>query len=441
MRARRQRLAERRKVAGYSQESLAERLGVDRTTIGRWERGDSTPQPHVRRKLATILDITTGELDALLFTPDCVQASKFDWARVKDSGIKHPPERCDVDSGDLEEMIRRDFLRLASITSAFISLPQADPLPIRREDTAGGLELDSLELMNSQLWRAFSLSRRKIALLPTVSAQTTLLVDALQETHTEPTHRRLCSLVGDLFQLSGEIFFDSARYTDASHCYALAASASREAEQYDLWACALTRHAFIDMLDRRFRSAVPLLEAAQRLARHGDGYLSTRHWVAAVQAEAYAGIGDVKSCEEALSTAEEVHSLTGQVHNDGWLRFDGSRLDEERGTCYVELGRLDLAQATLTEVLPRSVSSRRRGGVLTDLAILGAQRGDTEQLLDFAHSALDLVERTSSGYVRRRLERLLPQLTPFMADNRVSDLREQIALLATTQRDGGGSTT
>ena len=32
-----------RKMAGYTQESLAFRLGVDRTTVGKWERGDAFP--------------------------------------------------------------------------------------------------------------------------------------------------------------------------------------------------------------------------------------------------------------------------------------------------------------------------------------------------------------------------------------------------------------
>ena len=52
----------------------------------------------------------------------------------------------------------------------------------------------------------------------------------------------------------------------------------------------------------------------------------------------------------------------------GWLRFDGSHLAEERGTCYLALGRADLAEAALTEALGQSVSLRRRGSLLTDLA-------------------------------------------------------------------------
>ncbi|MFC9251907.1 hypothetical protein [Amycolatopsis thailandensis] len=53
--------------------------------------------------------------------------------------------------------------------------------------------------------------------------------------------------------------------------------------------------------------------------------MTTRHGAAAVQAEALAGLGDLYACQRALDTAAEVQDLTGQVHNGGWLRFDGSR--------------------------------------------------------------------------------------------------------------------
>lgn len=59
-------LADRRVVAGYTQEGLAEALGVDRTTIGRWERGAQLPQPWQRPDLAHKLGITLEQLDSLL---------------------------------------------------------------------------------------------------------------------------------------------------------------------------------------------------------------------------------------------------------------------------------------------------------------------------------------------------------------------------------------
>jgi DNA-binding XRE family transcriptional regulator len=59
-------LANRRVVAGYTQEGLAEALGVDRTTIGRWERGAQVPQPWQRPDLAYKLGVTLEQLDSLL---------------------------------------------------------------------------------------------------------------------------------------------------------------------------------------------------------------------------------------------------------------------------------------------------------------------------------------------------------------------------------------
>lgn len=66
MALKRLRLRQRRKALGYTQEGLAEQLGCERTTVIRWERAETEPQPWLRPKLAVALQLTADELHTLL---------------------------------------------------------------------------------------------------------------------------------------------------------------------------------------------------------------------------------------------------------------------------------------------------------------------------------------------------------------------------------------
>ncbi|WP_344904577.1 transcriptional regulator [Actinomadura meridiana] len=332
----------------------------------------------------------------------------------------------DVGSDELEDMNRRELLRLLSTAGTLIAVPD-----IVVDGHADDLEqISQYEQLNSHLWQVYALSESKRTVYPVVRQQLDLLTRRLDRSHSSATHKRICAATSDLLQLTGEIFFDANRYTDATHCYKLAADASKEGEAFDLWACALTRLAYLSMYERRFDDVTPILEGAARVARHGDGQLATRHWVAAVQAEAHAGRRDLEACERALDKAELVRALTWPVMPGGWLRFDGSRLAEERGTCYSALGRADLASEALTEALNTATSPRRRGSILTDLAALGVQTRDLDRVLDCGGQAVELAERTrSSGYIGRKLQGLRTQLTPLSSDNRAAQLSDRIAQL------------
>ncbi len=68
--ARRQRLVQRRKALGLTQEALAELMAVGRSTVVRWERGESEPLPWIRPKLAWALKVSVDLLESLLATDD-----------------------------------------------------------------------------------------------------------------------------------------------------------------------------------------------------------------------------------------------------------------------------------------------------------------------------------------------------------------------------------
>ncbi|MFI7148898.1 helix-turn-helix transcriptional regulator [Nonomuraea sp. NPDC050022] len=431
MAGKRRRLADRRKALGYSQEFFADQLGIDRTTAGRWELGKTEPCPYIRPKICDLLKVTADELDHLLVL--CEEPEKPSLASTSAPVVIGQVVTEPQPTGEADDMYRRELLRLLSIAGTLMVLPSLANADI--QDWAGQSdEADDLEqhaLLSSHLWQVFALSKSKRLVYPLVHDQLKLLVKQLDQAHSARARQQLCVLACDLFQLAGEICFDSNRYTDATYCYTMAVTAGREARCYDRWACALTRQAFVNMYDHEYPEATAVLSAAARIAEQGDSQLSTRHWVAAVQAEAFARDGDRAACERALDTADQVLDLAGPVSPGGWLRFDGSRLAEERGTCYLTLGQTDLAEASLLAALNQATSLRRRGSLLTDLAALGIQRRNMDQFLHHAGHAVDVAEQTqSAGYVGRKLHGIQKQLQPLLADKRVVQLNDRITRLS-----------
>jgi tetratricopeptide (TPR) repeat protein len=328
---------------------------------------------------------------------------------------------------DTDGMERRRLLRLVSIAGPLLSDPGhrswfdverlTDSVSGKHRPDPGSAAHHAA--LNDELWRQFNAATSKGSVLPAVLAQVEALSGSLAQADGPDVHRRTCALLADAFQLAGEIYSDSNRYTESAHAYTTAATAAKEADAIDLWACAMTRHAFLSVYERRFAHAMPLLERAAVLARHGDTTLSTRHWVDVVYARALAGAQQSNACLAALDRAEHVRDMPGMIHNGGWLRFESSRLPEERATCLIELGQPSLASQTLEAALGGTLSSRRRGSVLIDLAAVAAQERDTERAVRYATSAIETAQQTQSGVIGRRLADLRRHLAPLGHDRRV----------------------
>src|SRR5437660_64900 len=90
MAARRNGLARRRAAMGFTQETLAEHLGVERSTVARWERGTMTPQPWNRPVLAKALKVSHDTLADFLSqdsADQCAPTSRTDTFDFADSVI------------------------------------------------------------------------------------------------------------------------------------------------------------------------------------------------------------------------------------------------------------------------------------------------------------------------------------------------------------------
>ncbi|MFF3498246.1 tetratricopeptide repeat protein [Streptomyces sp. NPDC003247] len=112
------------------------------------------------------------------------------------------------------------------------------------------------------------------------------------------------------------------------------------------------------------------------------------------------------------------------------------RLVRHGGRGTYRLGRLDLAENALRNALEQTAlasgqSYRRRGAVLTDLAVIGAKRRNAEQVVVYGREAVELARSSGSGYVARRLQALYDEFGPLSRDHRVADLGAEIATLST----------
>ena len=120
-------LFDARKKCGFSQEDVAERLGVSRQTISKWETGETLPDIRQAKRLSALYHLTLDELidfdldvreveEAIERTSEAVE-EKIDWTKAW--GKRYPVllqyqgtvniRRYAVQLGLLIEELRRDY--------------------------------------------------------------------------------------------------------------------------------------------------------------------------------------------------------------------------------------------------------------------------------------------------------------------------------------------
>ena len=134
MAVKRRSFAQARRAAGYTQESLAEHLGVDRTTVARWESGEYTPQPWVRPRIAQAFGTSLGALSELVDGVDTTGSTAgVSASLVRTDGVAVPlPGRDQVPVGE-QELDRLseelELVRAYAETNALQTTTGLPPLP------------------------------------------------------------------------------------------------------------------------------------------------------------------------------------------------------------------------------------------------------------------------------------------------------------------------
>lgn len=277
MTSKRRRLAERRKACGLNQEEFAEAVGVDRSTVQRWENGKNDPQPWQRPKIAKALDLTAAELDALLVPDDFSSPPQTPHAWL---AATEPNSDDEFDAIELARRVAASDVGKETLTrleNAFDELAMRYPKSPPQ---------DLLERVRKH------------------SAYVAHLMDARM---TLAEQRRLY-VVGGWFQLLGAtLHIDLNQEHAATSRLQTAATLAQHAEQREIEAWCYETDAWRVLTDGEYGHALELSQIAQQLAPAGSSV--------AIQATAQEGRARARLGErpETYAAIERVQKLSGAL--------------------------------------------------------------------------------------------------------------------------------
>lgn len=375
-------LARRRKLVGYSQEQLAERLSVDRATVARWERGETNPQPWFRPRLARELRISAEELDDLLTTVDAME-------------------------GDgVTQLLNQDMVPLA-VQAAFGTLPLAPDLPIGLPMTMttpkhlGLDDITQIELTTTlfEQWDfRFGGGLSRHAVLGQLEWVRQLHADASLSPEARTALQRAIARLG---QVAGWMSFDAGDTPTARRCWLYALYMAGQAGDWPMRVNVLLDMAREAVYHQAPRDALDLMGLAA--SRSGELTATVKTAVGVVTARAYGALGDEQSCVRAIGAAEETFTRRDLGQDPPWIwYYDEAQLAGDSGHAVFDLairgsriehaiGLLSLAQALHGSQAPRS-----RTFALAKLATLHAARREFDLAVTVIEPALTAAPAISS---------------------------------------------
>jgi len=313
------RLTQRRKALGYTQEGLAERLGCERTTVIRWERAETEPQPWLRPKLAQVLQLTPDELHMLLDDVADVPDQRDGFALVStvplDFSLSAAYTIRIMEGFSAHDIAsRRETLAsLAVITGSALLRPirqwaGTTPLPGSQPET-GTDEVNELEQAVT-LFRRWDASGAGGLRRKAVVGQLNAVAESLH-TH-QPPHitQRLFQVTAELAQLAGWMAYDQGLFGTAQRYYLLALHACREGSCPELGGKIIGDMTQLSTALGNYEDSLSLVHTAlYSLPRNASSLV--RSELLGLEARAYAQLGDgehknaARSAETCVAVFEE----------------------------------------------------------------------------------------------------------------------------------------
>ena len=442
----RTKLATARYEKGWSQEEVAERVGVTRNTFSKWERGVVTPYPFHIHRLCKLFVKTTEELGLLprVGTRHDMQQVEMEpmsqTSLLPQNGLLHnveieaftsslflltsidasPEKLMEVMSYPTRRQILHNLLMIGS--TALVLSPYALLHPGNSEQLNLSV-LEELESITASYWRLCA--NTSLDLLGNVSEHFRIVVNLLRQILPHRTTQRLCSLAGEIAQILGKTLFDLQEYTLAWSYYMFSLKASQAASNHDLWAVGNGRMILLLIYSKNLQNALPLLQEIHQLTIQNKRITC---WLAAVEAEVHAHLGDAEACDTALKAAKNIVQNEPLGEDCYATGFNASRLAGYEGACFVRLHQPDRALPALQQALalldPQAI--RRKSTLLTDIGIAYAQQGNVLQACQLARQALSITKQTRSRSVLERVRMIRSELDDWKQTNEVQDLEKQL---------------
>jgi hypothetical protein len=266
------------------------------------------------------------------------------------------------------------------------------------------------------------------------------VTDLLQESHPERVARRLYRVTGELAALAGWMSYDVGLQPTAQKYLVLALHAAKEAEDRPLGAFILSSMSRQMIHLNRPDDALELIHLAQYGSRD-TATVTTQAMLYAMEARAYANMGQVNKCHRAVRTAEDAFTETRPSEDPDWISFfNEAELHAENAHSYRDLayvaGRSPTYASLAHPVMEKAVQlfegdtdhQRAYALNLIGMATVHLLQKEPEQAAGSAVQAIKVAQQVRSERVNTRIRKTADAaLREFGEVPAVAELTERLA--------------
>ena len=384
MALKRQSYVRRRCAVGFTQESLAEALNVERSTVCRWESGKAAPQPYLRPRLAAVLQVSTDELSELLVVTSEDEAPATERTQY---AMRYPS--------------RVDLVTIAELRGGMQTLAERyDRMPSATLLAHAGQHVSQVAFLAG-------------------------------EAPAGRVQREMRVLQTDAATFMGQLVWDASQRHDhatARSYYAQSVEVARHLRDRTAEGHALLRTCYVALYGANdYREGLELALETARTTRYTSHVLTGLAMLHA--AEAHAFLQEDRECERALAGAER-HLEQANSSDAAHDLLSPTHFGRLAGSCYLTLGDYRKAQRFLEETATELQDRRKsRAIVLGNLALSWIREGDLDAGLATFNDAVIELQGTRGGGGMNIVFRAARELRPWRSEPAVQDAQDRLMAL------------